>query len=149
MTKVLALLVALVAFAAIPSVAFAGDGGDGGERVEGPCQRGGDCEQENEIEEGNVRGDVGQQNCIATGDCHQSIDQSRRTKIHRSVVGVGGHDDDDDNGVTTGNVAVGGGVGGVTLARTGADAWIFALIGGVALAGGIGLLSVQRRRQTD
>ena len=38
-----------------------------------------------------------------------------------------------------------GGVGGVTLARTGFDAWALALLGGLSLAGGIGLLAAQRR----
>jgi LPXTG-motif cell wall-anchored protein len=152
MKKVLGLLVALVALAALPSVAFAQ--GNGGDRVEGPCQRGGDCEQENEIE-GNVRGNVGQQNCIATGDCTQRIDQSRVTNIHRNVHGVGGGGDFDENngdrfGVGGGHVTGvggvgGGGVGGVTLARTGMDAWIFALIGGLAVAGGVGILAAQRR----
>jgi hypothetical protein len=153
MKKLLGLLVAVVALAAIPSVAFAGNGPD---RVEGPCQRGGDCEQENSVE-GNVSGNVAQQNCIATGDCTQSIDQSRVTNVSRFGVGGRGH----GHGVTTGRFGVGGGgvgvtgvggvggggggVGGVTLARTGADAWILALIGGLAVAGGVGILAAQRR----
>jgi len=33
----------------------------------------------------------------------------------------------------------------VTLAGTGFDAWILTLTGGVALAGGLGLLAAQRR----
>ena len=31
------------------------------------------------------------------------------------------------------------------LARTGFDAWVLALIGGVSVAGGLGLLAAQRR----
>jgi LPXTG-motif cell wall-anchored protein len=44
-----------------------------------------------------------------------------------------------------GGGGVGGGVGGVTLARTGFDAWVLALIGGFSLAGGLGLFAAQRR----
>jgi hypothetical protein len=35
--------------------------------------------------------------------------------------------------------------GGVTLARTGFDAWVLALFGGLSLAGGLGLIAAQRR----
>jgi hypothetical protein len=51
-----------------------------------------------------------------------------------------------------GSAAGGGGVAGgalavsgVPLARTGFDAWIFALLGGLILTGGIVLLAAQRR----
>ncbi|HLL85822.1 MAG TPA: LPXTG cell wall anchor domain-containing protein [Thermoleophilaceae bacterium] len=33
----------------------------------------------------------------------------------------------------------------VSLARTGFDAWALALLGGLSVAGGIGLLAAQRR----
>jgi len=39
----------------------------------------------------------------------------------------------------------GGGVQSVQLARTGFDAWMLALLGGLSLAGGLGLLVAQRR----
>ena len=159
MKKVLGLLVALVAMAAIPSVAFAGEeGGGGGDRV---CQGGTDCEIDQEQSVG--RGGTGiQQGGIAGRDVNNraTVNNIRRgdTFIDNNGDGV-----DDDNGVGGGDNGhnghvtsfghgggdvghgVGGGVGGVTLARTGSDAWILALVGGVALAGGLGLLAAQRR----
>jgi hypothetical protein len=58
---------------------------------------------------------------------------------------------DDDDVTTSGDVSggIGGGSQTVTLARTGFDAWILALLGGLSLAGGLGLLAAQRRGRTN
>jgi LPXTG-motif cell wall-anchored protein len=37
----------------------------------------------------------------------------------------------------------------VTLARTGFDAWLLALVGGISILGGLGLLVGQRRGRLD
>ena len=64
------------------------------------------------------------------------INQSQR-------FGVGGFVDVDRDGVDDRREhrGVGGVGGGVVLARTGFDAWVLALIGGVALLGGIAMLA--------
>ena len=152
MRKVLLLMVAVFALA-IPSVAFAQNEG----RVNAP-NLGRDATQTNSAR--NVGGNVQQQNGIAGRDLNQSqtIRQGDTVNQGDRFVGRGGGNDfDNDNvGVGGGNVTSfghgggdvghgGGGVGGVTLARTGSDVWILALVGGVALAGGLGLLAAQRR----
>ena len=97
---------------------------------------------------GNQAGVI-QQN--AGGDANAEINQSQR---FGDVDGDGdndgrGHGDNNGNGHVRGHGGGvgghGGGVGGVTLARTGFDAWVLALLGGVSLAGGLGLLAAQRR----
>jgi LPXTG-motif cell wall-anchored protein len=154
MKKAVLMVVALFALA-IPSAALAQNEG----RVNAP-NLGRDAEQTNSAR--NVSGNVQQQNGIAGRDLNQSqtIRQGDTINEGDRHVGVGGGDNgvDHDNGfghggghVTSfghggGNVGHGGGgVGGVTLAQTGSDAWILALVGGVALAGGLGLLAAQRR----
>ena len=162
MKKVLGLLVAVAAMA-VPSVAFAGEEGGGGTRV---CQGGSECEIDQEQTVG--RGGTGiQQGGIAGRDVNNTATVNNVRRGNTFIRGHGGGDFDHDNGVVHdngvshgvggGNVTsfghgggdvghgVGGGVGGVTLARTGSDAWILALVGGVALAGGLGLLAAQRR----
>jgi LPXTG-motif cell wall-anchored protein len=148
MKKVVLMVVALCALA-IPSAALAQNEG----RVNAP-NLGRDAEQTNSAR--GVSGNVQQQNGIAGRDLNQSQTIRQGDTVNEGDTFVDGDNDgvDDDNeGVGGGNVTsfghgggnVGGGVGGVTLARTGSDAWILALVGGVALAGGLGLLAAQRR----
>jgi hypothetical protein len=148
MKKVLTLIVALVALGAIPSIAAA--------------QPGVEIDQDADVVR-SPGATVGQQaaGCQfqggGPGDRSCSIDQSQN--INRNVTnrvgvtrfGQGGHVHGHGGfgvggaGVTGVGGVSGGGVGGVTLARTGADAWILALIGGLAVAGGVGILAAQRR----
>jgi len=151
MRKVLLLMVALFALA-VPSVALAQNEG----RVNAP-NLGRDAEQTNSAR--NVGGNVQQQNGIAGRDLNQSQRIRQGDTVNQGrTFGQGGGNFNNGHGhghgggnVTSfghggGNVGVGGGgVGGVNLARTGSDAWILALVGGVALAGGLGLLAAQRR----
>ena len=148
-------MIAALAMLALPSAAIAqpDETGPGGIAVQQGEVRGG----------GTLAQQQAQNNCQPNSEC--SIDQSQRvntTNVNRfNRFGVGGgrvhgHGHHGGHvghgGVGGGNVTSfghggghGGGVGGVTLARTGADAWILALVGGVALAGGLGLLAAQRR----
>ncbi len=124
------------------------DGGSGGDAASGD---GGDA--------GNQAA-ICQQNAGRDANC--SIDQSQSFGGDTFAGGNGGGDDghdndndndndgvggggdfDDNDNVTSGGT--GGGVDSVTLARTGFDAWVLALIGGLSLAGGLGLLAAQRR----
>ena len=175
MTKVIGMLVALAMFCAMPAVAFAGSsgdnvssgntqtggidqgasggdsnasGGDGGSGSGGGDDGDGSGSGGDGGDAGSGDGgDAGNQAAIcqqnAGDDANCSIDQSQSFGGD-SVVNDGddshssddvdhdGHSDDD-------------GVESVTLARTGFDAWVLALVGGVAIAGGIGLLAAQRR----
>jgi hypothetical protein len=101
-------------------------------------------------------GNAGNQAAIcqqnAGGDAVCDINQSQHfnTGGHARHRGHGGHNGHGGHGGDGGFVhgVGGGGVGGVTsvaLARTGFDAWILAALGGLALAGGLGLLAAQRR----
>jgi LPXTG-motif cell wall-anchored protein len=160
MSKVLTLLVALAMFAAIPAVASAQgtSPSGGGDTVSSGNEQEGEIEQDAEAGSG---GNAGNQACLiqqnagrdANAACNQEQNFTTQNNVNR---GVGGDNDNDNvnngvgggnvTGVGGGNVGVGGGgVQNVTLARTGFNAWVLALIGGVALAGGLGLLAVQRR----
>ena len=162
MSKVIALIAALALFAALPAVAAAqtepGEGGDTvssgntqDAEIEQGAQGGGDGAGDGHGDGGNAgnQAAICQQN--AGGDANCAIDQ-------RQNFGVGGGEGDRDHvrhGVSGHGGGVGGGVGGggvggggvqsVSLARTGFDAWVIALLGGVSLAGGLGLLAAQRR----
>ena len=160
MSKVLTLLLALALFAAIPAVASAqGTEPDGGsDTVSSGNTQDGDIDQDADAGRG---GNAGNQACLiqqnagrdANAACNQ--EQNFRSGGGVDVNGVGGGDfDHDRHGVGGGDVGVsgvgggggvGGGVGSVTLARTGFDAWVLALIGRLSVAGGIGLLAAQRR----
>ncbi len=161
MSKVLTLLVALALFAALPAVASAQGtqpDGDGDVISSGNSQEG---EIEQEAEAGDT-GNAGNQACLiqqnagrdANAACNQ--EQNFATSVDRGHEnGEGGGDNGEENGEGGGEDSesetvsvsgVGGGeVQSVTLAKTGFDAWVLALIGGVALAGGLGLLAAQRR----
>ena len=156
MTKVIGMLVALAMFCAIPSIAFAGtslsEGDDvvGGDIVQDGTTggSGGSSTGEGDGGDGGSGGDVNQQ----AATCTQDAGDDANCEIDQSINGGGGGDDDgvsgDDDGGDSDNVTsggVGGGVEGVTLAQTGFDAWVLALVGGLALAGGLGLLVAQRR----
>lgn len=157
MAKVIGMLAALALFCALPAVALAQDGNTSSGN-----------EQNAEINQGAVGGDAGnggvggdagnqaaivQQN--AGDDANAEVNQEQNfggdTVVGGDVDNGHGHGDVDGRGHGHGggdvtvSGGVGGGVGGVTLARTGFDAWIFALIGGALLAGGIGILAAQRR----
>ena len=153
MKKVLGLLVALVAMAA-PSVAFAGEENGNGNDQSRVCQGGTECEIDQEQEVG--RGGTGiQQGGIAGRDVNnaRTVNRVRQGDVFIDADGDGV---DDDNDVEDNDVGDGFGVGGpvhgvesVSLARTGFDAWVLSLLGGAVLAGGVGLLAVQRRRSAQ
>jgi hypothetical protein len=162
MSKVLTMLVALALFGALPAVASAqgtSPSGGGGTVSSGNTQNG-TIDQDAEAGGGELGGDgsgddgsadggnAGNQACLiqqnagrdANAACNQTqnfVDADRNgvnDRVEHRRHGV--------NGVT----GVGGaGVHSVTLARTGFDAWALALVGGIALFGGIGMLVAQRR----
>ncbi len=175
MVKVIGMLVALAMFGAMPAVSFAGSSGDnvssgntqdggidqgaaGGDSSAGGGSGGGSGSDGDDGGNGGDGGDAGsgdggdagnqaaicQQN--AGDDANCDIDQSQSFDGDTFV-------DDNDNGVDDDNEGVGGGndndndgVEGVRLARTGFDVGLLALFGGIALASGLALLVVQRRR---
>src|ERR687894_1340557 len=156
MSKVLTLLLALALFAAIPAVASAqGTQPDGdGDVVSSGNTQEGEIEQDAEAGRG---GNAGNQACLiqqnAGRDANAACNQEQNFRSGDvDVRGVGGgdvdrfHGDDDRvHGVGgVGGGGVGGGVQSVTLARTGFEAWVLALLGGLSLAGGVGLLAPQR-----
>ncbi len=154
MKKVIGMLVALAIFSAMPAVAF-GQGYDDGDVTAGPAQGGGSGGDGGSGYDGGDGGDGGDGCAIsqaAGGDAHAE-NNCFNTNVSDAdgdgVGGEGGGDDDDVTGVGggegEGGGVGGGGVGGVTLARTGFDAWMLAVIGGLSLAGGLGLLAAQRR----
>jgi type II secretory pathway pseudopilin PulG len=161
MSKVIGMLLALVVFCAMPALAFAQDES---ENVASGNTQDADIEQEGEGggnasggDDGGASGGTGnvgnqaaicQQNAGEDATCN--IDQSQEFGGDTFVRGHGGGDDDNGHGHGGGVTHHGGGVGGggvqsVTLARTGFDAWMLALLGGLSLAGGLGLLAAQRR----
>jgi len=131
------MLLVAAAFFVVPSAAFA-QGATGGEQTltqeqtgaagDAGAESGGDANagDNNQIQQG------AQQNCTIGGDgeCNQSITQNAQINS-----GGGG-------GTTERRVQF---VRNVPLARTGFDAWMVALLGGLSLAGGLGLLAAQRR----
>jgi hypothetical protein len=154
MSKVVGMLVALAIFAAVPAVAFGQDGGT----VSSGNTQDGDIDQDASAGSGGNAGNQGaivQQN--AGRDANAAVNQSQNFSTGgANVRGRGGDFDNNGHGHGHGGVGgagvhgvggggVGGGVGGVTLARTGFEAWAVALMGGAALAGGLGLLAAQRR----
>jgi hypothetical protein len=167
------MLVALAMFCAMPAVAFAGSSGDnvssgntqtggidqdanGGDSNAnggdgGGSGSGGDDDGDGSGGDGGDAGsgdggDAGNQAAIcqqnAGDDANCDIDQSQNfggdSFVDEDNNGVDdddeGHHDDDD------------GVESVELARTGFDVGLLALFGGIALASGIVLLVMQRRR---
>ena len=152
MFKVIGMLVALAMFCAIPSIAFAGsvstgnvgnggDGGDGGDRNcsvaagdDASCNTGDNNTFNSSDGDGDGDGDGEGDGDGGDGDGDGD--------------GVGG-DDGEGGGDVTSSGGTGGAIGGgsesVTLAQTGFDAWVLALLGGLSLAGGLGLLAAQRR----
>jgi hypothetical protein len=120
MSKLLGVLVALVIFGALPAIAAAQTPPSEGDTVSSGNTQDADIEQEAEAGQG------GEAAHEAGGDFRGH----GGGRVHGDSGGVGGG---------------GGGVGGVTLARTGFDSWILAVLGGLSLAGGIGLLAAQRR----
>ena len=171
MTKVIGMLVALAVFAAMPAVAFAG--GDGNDNIASGNEQSAEINQGaaggDGGDGGGDGGDAGNQAAVvqqnAGDDANASIDQEQNFGggdgdndgngdndndndgfgggDDDDNDGFGGGDDDDNDNVTSGGI--GGGSESVTLARTGFDAWMLALLGGLSLAGGIGLLAAQRR----
>lgn len=156
MAKVIGMIVALALFGALPAVAAAQTTpGGGGDTVSSGNTQDGDIEQDAEAGHG---GNAGNQACLiqqnagedANAACNQ--EQNFRTNVQENGEGGNGHhghggDDNGEGGDVhgVGGAGVGGGVQSVTLARTGFDAWVLALLGGVALSGGVALLAAQRR----
>ena len=156
MSKVLGMLVALALFGAMPAVAVAqgtSPSGGGNTTSSGNTQTG-DIDQDANAGSG---GNAGNQACLiqqnAGRDANAACNQTQNFNAQRSVtsgatsrgVTSGVTSRGVTSGVTSGGVGGGGGVQAVTLARTGFDAWVLALIGGVSAAGGLGLLAAQRR----
>ena len=111
--------------------------GNGGGRGGG----GGDAGSENNTGNAINQQQNAQNNCTIVGnrnECNQSITQNQT---------VGGGVSIDRGGGRHGHAHVSRvlSVRSVGLAQTGFDAWILALLGGVSLAGGLGLLAAQRR----
>ena len=147
MSKVLGMLVALALFGAMPAVAAAqgtSPSGGGNTTSSGNTQTG-DIDQDANAGSG---GNAGNQACLiqqnAGRDANAACNQTQNFNAQRSVTS-GATSRGVTSGVTSGGVGGGGGVQAVTLARTGFDAWVLALIGGVAVAGGLGLLAAGRR----
>ena len=157
MSKLLTMLVALALFAAVPAVASAqgtppdGDGDtissgntqDG--EIEQDAQAGGGSGEDGDGENGHG-GNAGNQACLVQQNAGRDANAAclqEQNFVDRDGDGV--DDRREHHGVHSVHGAGGHGVGSVTLARTGFDAWMLALLGGVALAGGIGLLAAQRR----
>ena len=151
MSKVLGMLVALAIFAAIPAVAFGQDTISSGNTQDG------DIDQSASAGSGGNAGNQGaivQQN--AGRDANAAVNQQQNFSTGGANVtgrggdfrghGHGGRNFGQGGGVGVSGVGGGGGVGGVTLARTGFEAWALALMGGLSVAGGLGLLAAQRRR---
>ena len=165
MSKVLGLIAALAMFAALPAMALAQDTVSSGNTQNGTinqgAQGGGDAAGGDGDGGGDARGgdgNAGNQAAIvqqnAGRDANAEVNQSQNFGDVDGDNGHGDndgdHDGDDVEGFGVGGGHQGGGVGGghvssVHLARTGFDAWVLALLGGVAVAGGIGLLAAQRR----
>jgi LPXTG-motif cell wall-anchored protein len=104
-----------------------GGGGSGGDDNDGVGGTGGDANL-------NQNQTIQQCNVVAGDD--GVCDQRNVTNQNINAGGAAGV------GAARGRVAV---VRGVRLARTGFDAWMFALLGGASLAGGLTLLARQRR----
>jgi hypothetical protein len=153
MKKVVVMVVALALFGAFTAVASAqGTQPSGGGTVSSGNTQTGSIGQsanaggDNGLDHrGGTGGNAGNQACLvqqnagrdANAACNQSQNFSTGTTgVRTGVRGVG------VTGLRSSGVS---GVSGVTLARTGFDAWILALAGGVALAGGLGLLMAGRR----
>src|SRR4051812_36164062 len=155
--RIIGMLVALAALCALPAVAMAQDTVSSGNTQTGTL---------NQSASAGAGGNAGNQGAIvqqnAGRDANASVNQSQNFStggvsgvtsrggvsgvtsrgFRSGVTSRGGG----VSGVTSRGVGVsGGGVGGITLARTGFDAWIVALLGGTAVAGGLGLLATQRR----
>jgi hypothetical protein len=167
MSKVVGMLAALALFCAFPAMAFAQTPPGGGDTISSGNTQDADIEQEASAGAGGNAGNqaaIVQQN--AGGDAIAEVNQTQNFSTggavvrdrgfeHGRVHGVGGGH---FHGVGGGRVGVSrvhgvggggfggvGGVGGGGLAVTGFDAWIVALVGGGMLAGGLGLLTAQRR----
>jgi LPXTG-motif cell wall-anchored protein len=166
MRKVLVLMVALVALAAIPAVASAqSDQGceNSGGQPQG-CDNGSDNGGSNGNSGANASGNGGggsfrdntQSQSASAGACSNISQQqaighhiAQNSVQHNACVnrGVVVRRFPVSHRIVSGTGVVNSGVSGVSLARTGFDAWILVVIGGVALAGGLGILTVQRRMQ--
>jgi len=174
MVKVVGMLVALAMFCAMPAVAFAGssDGdnvGSGNTQTGGIDQgaAGGDSSAggggsgsggSDDGDGGGSGGDAGsgdggdagnqaaicQQN--AGDDANCEIDQSQSFDGDTFADSDGDGVDDDNEGNEDNDNGDDDSVESVELARTGFDVGLLALFGGIALASGLALLIVQRRR---
>ena len=170
MSKVLGMLVALAIFAAIPAVAFGQDTISSGNSQDADIDQsasagsGGNAGNQGAIVQQNAGRDanasVNQSQNFSTGGAVVTSPTvtsapaavtsapvttrgvtTNRVGVQRVVPSVGVR----SVGVPSAGVSTGGGVSTVSLAHTGFDAWIVALIGVAALTGGIGLLAAQRR----
>jgi hypothetical protein len=160
MSKLLGVLLALIVLGALPAVAAAQTPPGEGDTVSSGNTQDADIEQEAEAggngengHHGSGGGNAGNQAAIcqqnAGGDAVCDINQTQNFGAggHARHQGHGGHHGHGGHGGVVHGVGggVGGGVTSVALARTGFDAWILAALGGLSLAGGLGLLAAQRR----
>jgi hypothetical protein len=170
MSKLLGMLVALALFAVLPAVAFGQDTISSGNTQTGTINQsasagaGGNAGNQAAIVQQNAGRDanasVNQSQNFSTGGAVVTSPTvtsapaavtsapvttrgvtTNRVGVQRVVPSVGVR----SVGVPSAGVSTGGGVSTVSLAHTGFDAWIVALIGVAALTGGIGLLAAQRR----
>ena len=161
MTKVIGMLVALAMFCAMPAAAFGepDEGGPGNPPTTdgNPPTTGGNSPPTggNGVSSGDIKQTIGSGDnntqcaisqaaggdAVATNNCGNVTKvKGGVTRVHERGVGGGGV-----GGGGVGGGGIGGGAQGVRLAVTGFDAWMFAVIGGLSLAGGLGLLAAQRR----
>ena len=153
MSKLLTMLVSLALFGAVPAVAAAqgtepgtqpGAGGNvsSGNTQTGNIDQDGAANQACLIQQNagrDANAACSQEQNVGTGNAGTEGTGVRSTGV-TGTQGVG------TSGVTGTSGGVGGGsVQSVSLARTGFDALVLALLGGVSVAGGLGLLAAQRR----
>ena len=121
----LAVMVVVAALFIVPSAAFGQT--TGGDQTLNQTQAG--SGGANQIQQG------AQQNCTVggSGRCNQSISQNAQ-------INAGG------GAAPARRVQF---VRSVPLARTGFDAWILVVLGGASLAGGVALMTAQRRRSSS
>ena len=146
------MLAAAAVFCALPTVAVANGQGpsdddvSGGGNVVGGGDQGANTGDNDAI--GGTGDGGGGGDALSRNDTGNAINQQQNAQNNCTIVGGG----NECNQSITQNQGVGGGAAGavvsargVRLAQTGFDAWILAVLGGLALAGGVGMLAAQRR----
>jgi LPXTG-motif cell wall-anchored protein len=158
MKKVLVLMVACFALA-VPSAAFAqtnsssssdasGNGGGGSFHDNSQSQNASAGSGSNISQQQAIGHHIAQSSAQSNSSVNNSVVNGRGGNFVRGNRGFVTGRGFNNRGFTTSNgvSGVGGGnVGTVGLARTGFEAWIVALVGAGAMAGGLGLIAARRR----